>query len=1121
MARDIAKWLDSVNLGQHVQAFIDNSIDVDLLKDLSEADLKELGLNIGDRRRLLRAVRNMKPAEATSGSTHDPDGSTATSRSSHPNADRRQVTILFADLVGSTALAEAADPEEYRELLGAYQSAAQDVIEACGGFIAKYMGDGLLVYFGYPSAHEDDAERAVRTGISLVEAVAKLDVAQSAELKVRVGIATGLVVAGDIVGKGSSQECTVLGEAPNLAARLQSIAEPGQVVVSESTRRLAGASFHYADLGTPELKGFSAPQQAWRVAGEVKAASRFKASRGGRLTPLVGRDEELELLSRRWSLAADGEGQVVLLSGEAGIGKSRLVETFLHSGSMETAKVLRYQCSPHHKNSALFPVIDQLKTAAGIEYQRSAKESLESVAQLLSPLSDGDSLTVALMARLLSIPIDSRYPALDYTSEQLKEKTLEALLAYLRSLCQRQPIVLFFEDLHWVDPTSLELLNLIVKEVRELRALAIATFRPEFSAPWVGEAHVSLVTFNRLNRTACTRIIAEVSGNKSLPTELVDQIIAKTDGVPLFVEELTQTVLRSDLVAEEEGSFKLAGNAISLSIPDTLQESLASRLDQLGDARIVAQTAAAIGQEFSRDILTAVLGFTERQATDALSRLIASGLVVPGAPRKLIFKHALIRDAAYESMLKSQRHELHGCIAETIESHFAELAATQPELLAHHYIEAQRIEPALDFLEKAGEMNLESCAYSEAVANLEQGLDLLEQLPAGPARARREVDMRILLGVPLMSKEGWASVKVEEHYRHTVALCEEFGISSQLFPALWGMWMNLLMRSKARMGCELADRLLTVGKRQNDDGLQLQAHHCQWTSRMTLGQLKETLEHTERGIELYSPEVHHALTYTYGGHDAGVCARQIGSLALWLAGYPDRAQKRLDEGVELANKLGHLNTRVEVLGVGMTLAAVQRDADLVTEWTERLISLTPAGEYETYERWADGVLGWAKYMRGQHEQGLRAMQSAVGAWLKDGVAWTAPMIALAAPIIAREVKPEAGLKLLDQALELVNRDETFWFESELNRVRGEVLERADTAHSDVAEASYKRALEIARGQNAKMLELRAATNLGRIWLNRGHTDEARELLTDTYSWFSEGFDKPDLKETQALLDQLS
>lgn len=1121
MAEDIAQWLVRVGLGPYVQVFAKNSIDFDLLSDISEDDLKELGLNIGERRRLLRAIRELDPSKfdpvPITLSSDLPEPRTA----SPPDAERRQITILFADLVGSTALTEAMDPEEYRELLGAYQSAAQRVIEQFDGFIAKYMGDGLLVYFGYPTAHEDDAERAVRAGLNLVSAVSKLDSHKNIELKVRVGIATGLVVAGDIVGEGTSQERAVLGEAPNLAARLQAIAEPNQVVIAESTWRLAGANFDYDDLGIHRLKGFSTPQPVWLVTRERRASSRFEATRRVDLTPFVGRDEELGQLSRRWALAQDGEGQVVLLSGEAGIGKSRLIEAFLQSASTDKSRVLRYQCSPHHTNSTLYPIIEQLKAAAGFEHDESPEDRLDKLEALLSLASDNTAVTVALIARLLSIPTERKYPPLEYTPEQLKQKTLDALVSRLKYLCEQEPIILLFEDLHWVDPTSMELLSLIVDEVRNQKILAVSTFRPEFVAPWVGDVHVSLITFNRLNRKACNEIITGIAGDKSLPADLIAQIVEKTDGVPLFVEELTQTVLKSDLVVEENNSYSLAGPLIPLSIPDTLQESLAARLDQLDDVRVVAQTAAAIGREFSRAVLMAVVGHSDREIDEALARLVESGLVIQRGSENLLFKHALVRDVAYESMLKSYRLALHGRIAKTVETHFPETAATQPELLAYHYIEANMVQPALEYLKRAGERDLESCAYSEAIAKLEHGLELIEQLPRDASRARREIALRILLGVPLMSREGWASDAVEDNYQRACALCEEYGENEQLFPALWGLWMNLMMRSKARMACDLADRLLSVGEDQNDVGLQLQAHHSQWTSRMTLGQLKETLEHTERGIELYDPERHHVLTYTYGGHDAGVCARQIGSLALWLAGYPERARKRLDAGFELADKLGHLNTLVEVLGVGMILATAQRDANLVTEWTEKLFELTPAGEYETYELWGEGALGWARYMRGEREEGLRAMRGAVPSWLKHGVAWTAPMIALAAPVISREAQGKTGLEMLEQTLELMHRDEAHWFEAEIHRVTGEVLESDGARCSDEAERSYQRAMEIAQKQGAKMLELRAATNLSQAWQRQGKADDARKLLTDTYNWFSEGFDTPDLKAAKLLLDQLS
>ena len=1121
MTEDIAQWLVEIGLGKYVQAFAENSIDLDLLTDLSEDDLKELGLNIGERRQLQRAVRDRVSGESELVAAKPLSDLPEAQTPSAPDAERRQITILFADLVGSTALTAAMDPEDYRLLLGNYQSAAKQIIQQFDGFIAKYMGDGLLVYFGYPKAHEDDAERAVRAGLNIIGAVGKLDSQKDIELKVRIGIATGLVVAGDIVGEGTSQERAVLGEAPNLAARLQAIAEPNQVVIAERTRRIAGASFDYDDLGAHNFKGFSTPQPAWLVTSERRVSSRFEATRRADLAFFVGRDEELEQLSRRWVLAQEGEGQVVLLSGEAGIGKSRLIEAFLDSASTDESKVLRHQCSPHHRNSSLYPIIEQMKTTAGFGNDDSPEDRLDKLEALLSLAPDDTGVTLRLIARLLSIPTNSKYSPLEYTPEQLKQKTLDALVAHLNYLCEQEPVILLFEDLHWIDPTSMELLDLVVNEVRNQKVLAGFTFRPEFSAPWVGAAHVSLITFKRLNRKACTAIISGISGERSLPQDLVAQIVDKTDGIPLFVEELTQTVLKSDLVVEQEDGYNLAGPLVPLSIPDTLQESLAARLDQLEDARIVAQTAAAIGREFSRAVLSSVIGQGERQIDEALARLVDSGLVVQRGSENLVFKHALVRDAAYESMLKSHRLTLHGRIAKTLECSFPDTAATQPELLAYHCIEALMVEPALDYLKRAGERHVESCAYSEAIANLERGLELLGQLPADASRARREIAMRILLGVPLMSREGWASDRVEENYRRACALCEEYGEVEQLFPALWGLWMNQAMRSQARKACDLADRLLSVGESQNDVGLQLQAHHCQWTSRMTLGQLIETLNHTEQGVRLYRPEQHHVLTYTYGGHDAGVCARQIGSLALWLAGYPEQARESLEAGFALANELGHLNTLVEVFAVGMILATVQRDPDLITESVAKLFELTPEGQYETYQLWGDGALGWARYMSGAQEAGLNSMRAAVAPWLKDGVAWTAPMIALAATALSREGEQESSLKMLKQTIELIERDEAHWFEAEIHRVMGEVLESEAAPQSDAAERSYQHAFDIAQAQSAKMLGLRAATSLGHAWQRQGREDEARRLLTETYDWFDEGFDTPDLKAAKLLLDQLS
>jgi class 3 adenylate cyclase/predicted ATPase len=1115
---DTGEWLESFGLGQYAKTFEENAVDLDMIPKLTEDHLKDLGVGaLGHRLRILEEAKSIPVSEPKV----EAISRFVAQDSSTSEAERRQLTVMFCDLVGSTSLSEQMEIEEYREMLISYQSAAANAIRKYEGYIARYMGDGLLIYFGYPTAHEDDAERAVRTALNTVDAVSKLTAPSDGALQVRIGIATGLVVAGDIVGEGASEEKAVLGETPNLAARLQSIAEPNQVLIAENTRRLTGAAFDYVDLGSRDLKGLSAPQSVWAVIAAREVSSRFETTRPVELTSLVGRSEERELLSRRWVLAREGEGQVVLLSGEPGIGKSRLVQAFLLSTSADDPMVLRYQCSPHHVSSALYPFIQQLQYVAGFEHDDSPSVRLDKLERSLEVESRESTTSMALFANLLSIPFTEHFPVIDLSPEQVKQQTLEALLVELKIWCERQPVVLVFEDLHWIDPTSNELLSSIVEAARSQPLLVILTFRPEFVAPWVGESHVSLLAFNRLNRQMSFELVAAVSGGKPLPEELALQIVEKTDGVPLFIEELTQTILESGFVREEADVYILTGPLPSLAVPNTLQESLTARLDSLAGARKVAQTAAVLGREFSRAILTAIMRQSDEEVDNALARLLEAGLIFRSGPETLAFKHALVRDAAYETLLKSRRKALHSRIAETLENEFPESTATEPELLAYHYSEADLVGPSLKYWRQAGKRAVEQCTYAEAISHLEHGLKLVEQHPDEDVAARSEIELRILLGVPLMSREGWASDVVEENYRRAVTLCEKIGESEQLFPAVWGLWIGQMMRSKARDACVLADRLLEVGRQQNDPGLQLQAHHSQWTSRILLGQLSATLEHTGRGIELYNADDHHALTYTYGGHDAGVCARQISSLALWLCGYPEQAKERLAMGFELASELGHLNTLVEVMGVGMILAATQRDASMVAEWTKKMIELTPEGEYEAYKLWGNGALGWTKVLQGEHKEGFAAMRGALESWLKDGVAWTAPMLMLAVTEIGSRESADEGIGIAKRVLELAKRDDVPWFQADILRVTGELLYLRTPDDFEESVLPLQQALVVAQEQGARSLELRAAMGLARVWYERGKRTEARELLVPIYDWFTEGFGTPDLIEAKALIGQIT
>jgi len=637
--RQIADWLDKLGMSEYAQSFAENRIDVSVLRDLTDQDLKDLGVVLGDRRKMLRAIRELAGDDTPVTAQHPP----VTEPRAQDTAERRQVTVLFSDLVGSTALSARMDPEDLREVISAYQKCVAETVHRFDGFLAKYMGDGVLVYFGYPQAHEDDAERAVRAGLELIAAVTALK--SRSPLQTRVGIATGLVVVGDLIGSGEAQERGIVGETPNLAARLQGIAEPNMVVIAESTRKLLGNLFELEDLGARDLKGIAEPTRAWAALRASSVESRFEALHTTDLTDLVGREEESELLLRRWSRAKTGEGQVVLLSGEAGIGKSRLTAALLERLATEPHTRLRYFCSPQHTDSALYPIIGQMERAAGLTHDDKPQARLDKLDALLAQTSTSPQ-DAALFAEMLSLPNDRRYPALDLIPEQRRQRTLEALTAQLAGLASRQPVLMIFEDAHWTDPTSLEAFGRTVDRIKTLRALLIVTFRPEFNAPWVGQSHVTSLMLSRLGEREAAAIIARLVGNGELPPDVMAEIVERTDGIPLFVEEMTKAVLE----AESEGAARRTVAAVpspALAVPASLHASLMARLDRLGSAKEVAQIGSAIGREFSHALLGAVVGKSEAELGSALDRLIQAGLLFrQGVPphATYLFKHALVQE---------------------------------------------------------------------------------------------------------------------------------------------------------------------------------------------------------------------------------------------------------------------------------------------------------------------------------------------------------------------------------------------------------------------------------------------------------------------------------------------
>jgi class 3 adenylate cyclase len=798
---DVAAWLRGLGLERYLVAFRHNEIDWGVLPRLTSDDLREIGVvAIGHRRRLLDAIAALSAETPTVGSPesplHNPPPRVGEGRMG-PEAERRQLSVMFCDLVGSTELSTRLDLEDLREVIAAYHRAVADVVRAFDGFVAKYMGDGVLVYFGYPQAHEDDAERGVRAGLGVIDAVGRLDI-KSVQLQARVGIATGLVVVGDLIGEGSAQEQSVVGETPNLAARLQTLAEPAAVVIAPSTRRLVGDLFEYRDLGAVEVKGIAVPVPAWQVLGPSSVVSRFEALRGEALSRLIGRDEEVDLLLRRWARAKAGDGQIVLISGEPGIGKSRITAELEERLRAEPHLHLRYFCSPYCRDSALYPFIDQLWHAAELARDDPPAAKLEKLEAVLFGAAQPDE-DVPLLADLMSLPASECHPLPNLSPQRKKERTLEALLRQLEGLARQQAVLMVFEDAHWIDPTSRELLDLAVQHVRSLPVLLIITFRPEFQPPWTGEPQVSMLTLNRLDKDDRTALIAQIAGDRTLTDQLAEQIADRTDGVPLFVEELTKSVLESGVPA--------------MGIPTTLHDSLMSRLDRRSSVRRVAQIGAAIGREFPYALLRTMSNTPEDDLRSALGRLVDSELVFQrGIPPAAVysFKHALVQDAVHDSLLRSTRQQLHGQIAAALEIQSPELMGSQPELFAQHYTEAGMVEKSVAYWGKAGWRSAARSAMAEAAAQFQQGLDQLALLPDATDRKRQELELRSALGAVLRFVKGQAAPETGQAYARARDLWEQLDFPTKYLHVPYGQSRYHSYRGELDLARQLDDDLLRV-----------------------------------------------------------------------------------------------------------------------------------------------------------------------------------------------------------------------------------------------------------------------------------------------------------------------
>ena len=1044
---------------------------------------------------------------------------------SAPEAERRQLTVLFCDLADSTRLARQLDPEDLREVIRTYQTTCDAVIQRYAGHVAQYLGDGLLVYFGYPQAHEDDAQRAVHTGLGILEAIGQLQTRlmrdQQIRLAVRIGIHTGLVVVGEM-GSGGRYEYLALGDAPNLAARLQGRAEPNTVVISDVTFRLIDGYFHCQDLGTHPLKGHETPVPIFRVLGESTAQSRLDAAAAHGLTPLVGREAEVELLLQRWQQSQDGLGQVVLLSGEAGIGKSRLVQVVKDRIAGTPHIRLECRCSPYYQNTAFYPIIDLLERTLYFQRDESLDAKLEKLEGMLSQYRFAGHETIQLFAPLLALPLpEARYAPLSLTPERQKQKTLEALLAAVLEMAEQRPVYFILDDLQWVDPSTLEFLHLLIAQGHSAAILTMMTYRPDFKPPWEERAHLIHLILQRLSPADVGAMVMQMAGGRVLPTEVLQHVVTNTDGVPLFVEELTKTILESGILRKTETYYELTAPVLTLAIPTTLHDALMARLDRLSTVKIVAQLGATIGRTFAYEVLQEVSPFSEATLRQGLRQLVEAELLYQqGLPPRATyrFKHALLQEAAYQSLLKSTRQQYHQRIAQVLETQFPETVATQPELLAHHYTEAGLSQQALNYWKRAGEHALQHSAHVEAISHLTQGLEVLKALPHGPERTQQELGLQLTLGIPLSATKGYAAPEVAHIYTRAHALCKHMGETPQLIPVLLGLWRFYLLRAELGKARELAEQCLFLVQRVGDPARLIVAHDALGETLFFLGDFVRARTHLELAVALYDPQKrrpHRALT------DPGVSSLSILAGALWMLGYPEQAMRKSTDALRLAEALAHPHILASTLVINTHVLQLLQEVRTTQMQAASVVTLATDQGFPFWLAEATIFVGWARASIGHADEGRVQIQQGLATRQAIGLELTQPIYhSMLAEAHAHAGQPAAGLTVLAEALTRVENTGERWREADLYRLRGELLLALSAENDRDAEFCFRQALAIAHQQDAKSLELRTATSLSRLWQQQGKRAEARALLAPIYAWFTEGFHTADLQAAQALLEEL-
>ena len=1043
-----------------------------------------------------------------------------------PDAERRQLTVMFCDLVGSTMLSERLDPEELREIVRNYQQTSAEVISRFDGTIAQYLGDGLLVYFGYPRAHEDDAQRAVRAGLGIIDRLKDLNAhvtRADIRLAVRIGIHTGRVVVGE-VGGGPKREHLALGDTPNIAARLQGLAEPDTVVIGATTQRLVLGHFSFRHLGPQVLKGMSDPIEVFQVMGDNLGPPILDVTGKNRFTPLVGREEEVALLLARWEQTVEGQGQVIVLSGEPGIGKSRLVQVMKDRVTDILHYRLECRCSPYYVNSPLYPVIDLLSRALEWSRDDSADTKLAKLEKGLGvyPVSLLD--VVPLLASLLSLPSTGRYPLPPMSPERQKGKTLEAILAVLLAMAAARPTLFIIEDLHWIDPTTLEFLTLLTDQAPTARLLTLLTARPTFDPPWTPRAHLTSLTLNRFPRRQTEQMVNRVTAGKPLPPAVAEQIVAKTDGVPLFVEELTKMVLESGLLREQDDRYDLTGPLPPLAIPSTLQDSLMARLDRLATVKEVAQLGATLGRTFPYDVLRVVTALDEPTLQHELRRLVQAELLYQrGIPPQATytFKHALVQEAAYQTLLKSTRQQYHQRIARAIETQFPAEAEARPEFVAHHYTEAGSAAEAVPYWQRASQRAVQRSAYTEAITTFGKALAVLATCPESAERNQRELELQVALGFAVVPVKSWADPDAERAFARARFLSERVTEPSLRFRALFGLQLFYLFRAGPHASQEFAEQCVSVAERAKDQDLLVEAYLTSAATSHFLGEFNTSRVRAEQGLSLYDRARHrsHAITF---GQDPRVGALYFLSFALWFLGYPEQAQQQARDNVAFARELSHPFSLAVALANSASVCLMRRDWREAQAIAEECLALTTEQGFQMFRAAAGIYRGLALAKEGQPELGIQEIKQGLARRAATGSKTSYPyFLAWLAEACACTEREDDGGRALAEALTHIEKTGEREYEADIWRLKGEFCLMRTPPDERQAEVCFRRAIDIARDQGAKSFELRGATSLARLWQRQGKREEARSMLGEIYGWFTEGFATADLQAAKILLEQLT